>query len=303
MGQDKDSWRVGLDISVSRGLSGGHPEDHGVTADGQLIHVAEHAHHVDLNLTRYELSISRTFNDTWDAAIRLPWFIKDQTATTEFFGDVSAEDRDAALRNGFIHHRTGTYRGFSDAELSVGCRKRGLFDVAAVARISLGVTLPFGSTEPDPWVLGDAGLVHEHIQFGNGTFDPVVDAYLGVPLNEKWGFSVYAKGRFPFYENSHGYRGSFEGTLIPRITWLPTKKMSISAGLAANYYGYSYWSGRRDENSGQFTLNATLSAGMKLSESVTASIGTLLPLYTKSYGVGDALDPAPVFTWSLARQF
>lgn len=273
-----------------------------MTPGGQVIDVAEHAHRVELNLTRYELSLSRTFNDTWDAAVRLPYFIKDQTATTEFFGDVSAEDRDAAIRNGFIHHRTGTYEGFSDAELSVGWRKRDIAGAGSILRFSLGLTLPFGATESDPWVLGDAGMVHQHIQFGNGTFDPLVDFYLGVPISEKWGFSVYGKARFPFYENHHGYRGSIEGTLIPRITWLPMKKVSVSAGLAANYYGYSYWSGERDKNSGQFTLNATVSAGMKLSDTVTASIGTLLPLYTKSYGLDDTLKPAPVFTFSLSRQ-
>jgi hypothetical protein len=303
VGQDEGSWRVGLDVSVSRGLSGGHLETQGVTADGMLIEVAEHAHHVDLDLARYEVSLSRTFNGTWDAVFRLPYFIKDQTASVEFSGDVSAEDRAAAIRNGFIHHRTATYEGFSDAELSAGWRKLDPLGEGSTLRISLGLTLPFGETEPNPWVLGDAGLVHNHIQFGNGTVDPLLDFYLGVPISAQWAFSIYGRGRFPFYENSHGYRGSIEAALIPRVTWLPNKKFSITTGLSADYYGYSYWSGERDENSGQFSLNASVSAGMKLTDSVTASIGTLLPVYTKSYGSEDALDSAPVFTLSLARQF
>ncbi len=288
---------------MSRGLSGGHLEHHGIASDGHVVDVPLHRHVVDLDLTRYEVSLSRTFNDTWDAAVRLPYFIKEQTASVEFPGPISEADRLAALRNAYIHHRTDTYEGFSDMEMAVGWRKHDVFGEGSILRISLGMTVPIGSTEVNPWVLGDAGEVHNHIQFGNGTFDPLLDFYIGIPLGKQWACSLYGRGRFPLYENYHGYQGSVEGTLIPRVTWLPNKKLSVSAGVSANYYGYSYWSGERDENSGQFTLNATVSAGLKLGDKVTGSIGVLLPLYTKSWSEEDALEPAPVFTLSLARQF
>ena len=257
-----------------------------------------------LDLTRFEFSLSRTFDSTWDAVVRVPYMIKDQTASVLFPNPMTLAEREAALRNNFIHHRTDTYEGFADAELSVGWRKKDVFGEGSIIRLSLGVTLPFGDIEADPWALGDAGMKHTHIQMGNGTFDPIIDLYAGIPLSDKWGFGLYGKLRLPLYENSEGYRGSIEGSLIPRITYLPTKKLSLSAGLSANWYGYSYWNGDRDEDSGQFTLNATLSAGMKLTDTITASAGVLLPLYTESWSTsGDAYDPAPVLTFSLARQF
>ena len=87
------------------------------------------------------------------------------------------------------------------------------------------------------------------------------------------------------------------GTADPGASW-------TRYGLAANWYGYSYWNGKRDEDSGQFTLNATLSAGLKLTDTITGSVGILLPLYTQSWSTGgDSFDPATTFTFSVAKQF
>lgn len=304
MAQDAGSWRAGFDFSQSNGLTAGHPEHHGIAPDGSEIEVPLHAHHVEMDLTRLELSLSRTFDDTWDAVIRIPWLIKDQTSRVNFIAPMTPEEREAALRNSYIHHRSETYEGFGDAELTVGWRKAGLFGEGSILRLSAGLTLPFGDTEANPWALGDDGLRHTHIQMGNGTFDPVLDFYAGVPLSGGWAFSLYGKARIPLYENSEGFLGSPEIIVIPRVTWLPNKSLSLSAGLTATYLGYSYWDSERDDDSGQFTLNAGLSAGYKLSETVTGSAGFLFPIHTRSYsGGGDAYDPAPVFTVSIAKQF
>ena len=91
--------------------------------------------------------------------------------------------------------------------------------------------------------------------------------------------------------------------LLPRVTCLASKKLSLSAGVAANYYGYSEWNGRRDPNSGQFTLNASLGAGYKFSEHLTGSVNVLLPLYTDTFSGEDALDPTPTLSLSAAWTF
>ena len=294
---------MGFDFSTTRGLTGGHPETEGITPDGRVVEVVEHAHEVELDLTRYELSLSRTFNDTWDTVIRIPYFIKDQTASVVFPNGGSAADRDAAIRSGYAHHRTEVYEGFADIEATMGWRKRDLFGKDSVFRASFGLTLPTGETQADPLVAGDLGQEHLHIQFGNGTFDPLLDFYLGIPLSEKWAFSLYGKARVPLYKNSKGYRGPVEASLLPRVTYLASKKLSLSAGLGANYYGYSEWNGRRDPNSGQFALNASLGAGYKFSERFTASLGLLLPIYTDNFSGEDALDPTPTLTISTAWTF
>ena len=48
---------------MSNGLSGGHLEEYGLTPAGQVVEVPLHRHVVDLDLTRYEFSLSRTFNE------------------------------------------------------------------------------------------------------------------------------------------------------------------------------------------------------------------------------------------------
>lgn len=294
---------MGLDVSTSRGLQGGHPETEGIADDGNVIEVGEHAHRVEMDLTRVEFSLSRTFDKTWDAVLRVPYFVKDQTAETVFPNDLSEEDKAAAIRSGSAHHRTDTYEGFSDLEVSVGWRKTSFLLEGLVFRFSLGVTIPVGDTEDDPLAAGDAGLEHLHVQFGNGTFDPLVDFYFGLPLNERLAVSLFGRGRFPLYENDQGYLGSPEGTLAPRITWLPHKRLSFSAGITGSYYGYSEWSNRRDPNSGQFGLNASLGVGVKVTDQLIASFNAQLPLYTKTFSGEDSLDPAPTLSLSAGWTF
>ncbi len=293
-----------MDISTSRGLSGGHPETEGINAAGEVIETVLHAHEVELDLTRYELGISRTFDDQWDAFVRIPYLVKDQTAAVVFPNGGTAEERAAAIRSGYTHHRTDLYEGFADIEAGVGWRKQGTFlGDDSIFRFSLGFALPNGRTESDPLAAGDLGQFHTHIQFGNGTLDPLLDFYLGVPFTKKVALSLFGRSRLPFYENIHGYRGSVEASLVPRVTWLPSKNLSFSTGLAANYYGYSEWHGRRDPNSGQFTINAILGAGYKWNEHLTTSLTVLLPVYTDTFSSEDALDPAPTFALSAGWNF
>jgi hypothetical protein len=291
-------------VATSRGLSGGHAETEGISAQGKVVEVGEHAHAVEMDLTRYELGVARTFDETWDAYLRVPYFVKEQRAEVVGAGGLSAEGAAAARRSGYSHHRTEVYEGFSDLELGVGWRCQGPLGLKdAVLRVTLGLTVPTGATEEDPLRAGDMGLKHLHVQFGNGTFDPLVDFYLGVPVNEHWALGLYGRGRLPLYENGQGYRGSAEGTLMPRVTWLPLKKLSLSAGLAASCYGYAEWSGRRDPNSGQALANAMLSAGYKWNEALTTSLNVLLPVWTKSFSDEDVLDPAPTISVAVGWTF
>lgn len=301
--QDGNSWRIGFDIAFAYGLQGGHDETEGLSPDGEVIEVEDHAHDVEMDLTRFEFSMSRTFNDTWDSVLRVPYLIKDQTAETVFPDPISDDDREAAIRSGYSHHRTETYEGFADLELSVGWRTRGLWLDGSIFRFSLGTTIPVGDTEDDPLTAGDAGLEHLHVQFGNGTFDPLLDFYFGVPLNEKLAVSAFGRARIPLYENSKGYRGSPEITFAPRATWLPHKRLSVHAGLNASYYGYAEWYDRRDPNTGQFNLDASLGLGFKVTDTITSSFTALLPLYSRSFSDEDVLEPAPTFSISTGWAF
>ncbi|MFT5497742.1 MAG: hypothetical protein ACI9TH_003149 [Kiritimatiellia bacterium] len=289
---------------MTRGLKGGHLEGHGLSEDHDVIDVTEHRHQVELDLFRVELSLSRTLNEKHDVVFRVPYFIKDQAADVLFVPDTPGADQAAAVRNGNIHHRQETYEGLGDGELTVGWRTRGLLWDTSTTRLSAGVTLPFGETESDPWLAGDAGQEHLHIQFGNGTVDPVIDAYFGVPINEQWGWSVYGKARLPLLENSKGYRGAPEYMLLPRVMYMPQKKASVYAGISANYFGYSRWEKTgRDENSGLFSVYASLGGGYKVADFTTASISVQVPLYTDVFSNEDGLDSEPAFSISVSQQF
>src|SRR5262249_21803525 len=101
-----------------------------------------------------------------------------------------------------IHHRTETLVGLTDPWLSLRAAK--VIGPWAFA-FRLGLTLPVGSTVPNPFELGREGLPHEHIQFGTGTVDPLV----GVEVRRAAGrFSVAAwmLAKSSLYANGHGYQ-------------------------------------------------------------------------------------------------
>ncbi len=258
---------------------------------------------MELDIYRFELGISYAIDDRWDATLRVPYFIKDQRTSVEFpFGGTAAE-RAAAIANGQIHHRTETYRGFSDWELAAGWRKQHVFGTGTVMRASIGLTVPVGATEENTLTAGAAGLRHLHIQFGNGTVDPILDFYAGFPFHSKWAASIFAKARLPFYENGNGFRGAPEGLISPRVTWLPHKRFSLSGGVAAGVQGYTYWDGVKDPNSGQFTLNSIFSAGYRLTDQITGSLSFLHPIHSISLGGEDEFKAGPTVSMSVGYSF
>lgn len=293
-----------MDYSASLGLNGGHAEDIGLTPSGEPVRIADHQHEVEIDIHRVELAVSRIFNLNWDAQITVPWFVKDQTAEVRFPSPASAEDRAAAIRNGQIHHRTESYDGFGDVEVTVGWRNYGMFIDEDTLRIGFGLALPTGATEADPWVLGHAGEEHLHIQFGNGTVDPVLDFYYGVPLDDAWAVSVFGKVRTPLYANSDGYRGSIEALIAPRLNFRPSSRLSFSAGATFSYFGRSHWDATgTDPNSGAVQGYASFGAGYIFGENLTASLTLQLPLFTELLGDEDGLEGAPVYGLSVSRQF
>ena len=85
-----------------------------------------------------------------------------------------------------IHHRDETIAGLGDLSLAA---RTGLVLPTDVSRWTLalrtGASFPTGTTEPDPFALGEAGEAHQHMFFGSGTVDPV----LGLDTNlafAKW---------------------------------------------------------------------------------------------------------------------
>jgi hypothetical protein len=101
-----------------------------------------------------------------------------------------------------IHHRDETLYGIADPWL-LARSTLALGALALTGRAGLG--LPLGSTEEDPFARARAGLSHQHIQFGSGTFHPVLALDAELPLGIAR-LSLYGQSVLFLYENSHGYR-------------------------------------------------------------------------------------------------
>src|SRR5688572_3094903 len=113
-------------------------------------------HHVDLFMTDVSLDASYGLASWLAAELRLALRIVDVNPTySELDGTPKEVPND-------IHHHDETLVGPSDPWLVLrvaGATGR------LVTAARLGVTLPIGRTEPDPYLLGSRGEWHEHIQF------------------------------------------------------------------------------------------------------------------------------------------
>jgi hypothetical protein len=101
-----------------------------------------------------------------------------------------------------IHHRNETLFGLADPWL-LGSATGTFGDLTVISRA--GVGLPLGSTEPDPFARGRAGLSHQHIQFGTGTFYPIFSLDSKLAL-EPVDLTAYGQTVLFVYQNGHGYR-------------------------------------------------------------------------------------------------
>ena len=202
-----------LNVLRSPDSRGGHFEYRGLGPKGEVIeHIhPQHRHEVSLNFTRIELGIRYFMRNTLALSLDLPYDIKKQKAWVDFLGhNQTPEDRDAILANRDIHHRTETYTGLSDFEFSVDYYPGNLLHLGGKSVFSLGMSLPIGKIEEDPYRLGDAGKKHLHIQFGTGTFVPIIKFQHSIKFLSRLALHGFFTGRLPFYENGKAYRAPTE---------------------------------------------------------------------------------------------
>jgi len=184
-----------------------------------------------------------------------------------------------------VHHRDETLAGIADPWL-LGRWGARLGDFLLVLRA--GVSLPLGRTEPNPFLLGDAGIRHEHIQFGTGTFDPVAGFQLGRPIGSVQ-VAAYAQAQASLYQNEHGFRAParFFGGVQGSHHLFGT----LSGGLGVDllYEGAERWDGviQQDGNLGRTEI---LAAGVLVQKFGEASVTLNLrvPMYRHIVTAGEA---------------
>ncbi len=174
-----------------------------------------------------------------------------------------------------IHHRNETVAGFADPWLLGRGTVR--FD-----RLTLtgrgGVGLPVGSIEEDPFARGRAGLRHQHIQLGTGTFYPVLSLDAAYEL-APYRLGGYAQTVLFLYENAHGYQAG--NRVLGGIT-LDRAFGDFRVGVSGDvlHEGAERWSGivQQDGNVGRTDVlaGALVSYG---SGPTSAALSIKVPVY------------------------
>src|SRR5262249_40528021 len=135
-----------------------------------------------------------------------PWFAAGLVLPVRVFSTsiryLDPGGQPVVIENLDLHHRNETLTGPGDPWL-LGRAATNLGSLVFGGR--LGVALPLGRTEEDPFLLGDMGIPHEHSQFGSGTFEPLVglDASLMVGTARVELFALTIQS---LYANGHGYQ-------------------------------------------------------------------------------------------------
>lgn len=283
---------------------GGHVETEGVLPDGKVIDVPLHRHHVKLNIFRVDVGLKYQFNSHWMLEANVPYETKAQEATVEKIDPVTPEQWNAIVRNGNNHHRNETYTGLADAHVLLAHHVHGIFKEDDFFTGRIGTTIPFGKTEADPWKLGAAGLEHLHIQFGTGTFNPIVDLHYSLPLYKGLGANASIRGKFPFYENSKTYRAPRELTYTGGLNYRFNDWLSLQAGYLGFYQSYAYWAGELDINSGLLFSMASVGASIVTPYNIPVSVALVLPLSQKTlYEESDAFEFGPLVSLTVLYSF
>jgi hypothetical protein len=195
--------------------------------------IPPHEHHVKLGLTHYDLTADYGLRDNLQLSLRLPYDVKAMRVRY-----TTLDGAPFVPPYGDIHHRTETLSGISDPSLSLELSPHEHW------LIGVGTSLPFGHIEPDPVALGAAGIKHEHIQFGSGTFQPIISTQYA---NTR--FVARAEAKLGLYENREGFRAptTFVWSLGPTFQ---AGRVSINPRLNGQHQTIGRWSGEVDEGTG-----------------------------------------------------
>ncbi len=298
------SLRLTLNLTNGFDYRGGHPNDKGLSPEGALVEVPLHEHVVSLDFLRSELAVEYTFSTNWSVWLRLPFDIKAQTAAVNFVEPVDAWAREAILRNRDIHHRTETYVGFSDLRLLLARRVNGLFGLRARLDLAVGSSLPVGRIEDDPLRAGEEGREHLHIQFGTGTFDPLIEWHFAMALSERLSWALFSLNRVVLCENARTYRGPFETTSGISLGWQLFPRITLRATLANFTQTQATWNGLKDPNSGLLSWNASFYLSLRLPHGLTLTPGYRHPLWQRTLSdEGDTFTYGPTFLLNVSRPF
>ncbi|PCH65716.1 MAG: hypothetical protein COC01_09350, partial [Bacteroidetes bacterium] len=290
------AFRITFNPIAGFDYQGGHPNFRGLTPEKEIIAVPLHNHVVELSFYRIPLNLEYTFVKNWSAWLHIPYDIKVQKANVEFVEPVSLYESTAILRNRDIHHRNENYKGFSDAKFLISHRLTNVVNKKDRLDIAIGTSLPLGKTEGNPLKAADDGEKHLHIQFGTGTFNPLLELHYSAAVNNKTTLSIFTINKLPFYENKKNYRGPIETTSGLGLSYSISKQLTFRGNFSQLFMSHAFWDDVVDPNSGLFALNGMLGATHNLKNGLMISPMFRFPIYQRTLtSEGDTFKFGPTF--------
>jgi hypothetical protein len=150
----------------------------------------------------------------------------------------------------------------------------------------LGAALPTGKTEEDPSVAVSREEIHQHLQFGGGTVDPLASFTL-IVNGPSVGLLASADARFPLYANKKGYRGP----ILVNATAGPTLRLadplrSVQLSLLGNFEWSSaeFWAGVPGENSGMLAASMRMGLTWNVQPKLAVRANLQTRVYERSLG-------------------
>lgn len=198
------------------------------------------------------------------------------------------------------HHRNETLFGPSDPTLLAHAGAT-WGSVSASARA--GISVPLGSTVPNPFLLGRMGLPHEHIQLGAGTWNPVVGASIEKRF-DAFSAALWTLDRFTVGTDGFGYQsgdkllaGASASSALGLSRW------SFTVGLDLYRETPERWSGviEAEGNLGRTDLMLDASVAWAFTKDWGLDLGVKVPVHSVSQGE-QASYPA-ILTLGIATSF
>jgi hypothetical protein len=180
-----------------------------------------------------------------------------------------------------IHHRDESLFGLGDPWLQ-GRYAFSVGEVRLAARA--GFTVPLGRTEEDPFALGAAGQPHQHIQFGNGTVQPLLglEAARGW---DSWSARVWGQAQLSVAENSHGFRAGHRFNLGLSGMLKVADSLRLSAGTAVANEQPERWGGRVQQDGNLGRTDVLVGGGLHWSvKDVRLGLTLQVPVYSHLIG-------------------
>jgi len=240
-------WRVHASQSMTRLHSSHSVEEEqfepGIAHDHQA-----REHRLHFWLSDLDLAVAYGVSPTVEIEMSLP--MRMAISEVEFI------DEHGELLEDFesIHHRRETLLGPGDLKLQSFFHSGQILGfIPGYWRIGMGLSLPTGGIEKDPFKLGEEGKKHQHIFFGHGTVDPMLSlawSWQGFT----WGWQVSSSLQMPLYENRYGYKPASHSSLGVGVIYQYQQLWRFLGDVQLFRQGAAKWSGEQARNSGRMDL-------------------------------------------------